>query len=90
MIGTVEGGPATQLRRAQRHVWFLVYEIYTYIGVEHDVCEVIKNYAYIRALAVPIDIINESYEKYLMTTARCSASSSPSHERNVERVNRWR
>jgi MATE family multidrug resistance protein len=48
-------------------LWFFVYDIYMYIGVERDVCEVIKSYVYIRALAVPIDIINESYEKYLMS-----------------------
>jgi MATE family multidrug resistance protein len=48
-------------------LWFFVYDIYIYIGVERDVCEVIKEYVYIRALAVPIDIVNESYEKYLMS-----------------------
>ena len=48
-------------------LWFFVYDIYLYIGVERDVCEVIKSYVYIRALAVPIDIVNESYEKYLMS-----------------------
>jgi len=48
-------------------LWYFVYDIYEYIGVEHDVCEVIKNYIYIRALGVPIDVINESYEKYLMS-----------------------
>lgn len=48
-------------------LWYYVYDIYTYIGVDHEVCEVIKNYIYIRALGVPIDVINESYEKYLMS-----------------------
>jgi len=48
-------------------LWYFVYDLYEFIGVEHDVCEVIKNYIYIRALGVPIDVINESYEKYLMS-----------------------
>lgn len=47
--------------------WYFVYDAYMYLGVERAVCEVIKEYVYIRALAVPADIVNESYEKYLMS-----------------------
>jgi putative MATE family efflux protein len=48
-------------------LWYFVYDIYMYIGVERAVCEVIKEYVYIRAWAIPVDIVNESYEKYLMS-----------------------
>ncbi len=37
------------------------------IGVDLEVCLVVRNYVFIRALSVPMDIVNESYRKYLMS-----------------------
>ena len=48
-------------------LWYFVYDLYLFIGVDPEVCEVIRTYVYIRALALPIDIVNESWEKYLMS-----------------------
>jgi hypothetical protein len=40
------------------------------LGVEEAVCEVVERYIYIRALSVPLDVANESYEKYLMVSSK--------------------
>ena len=47
--------------------WYFVYDIYKLLGVEEDVCLVIKDYLLIRLISAPMDIVNESYEKYLMS-----------------------
>jgi multidrug resistance protein, MATE family len=47
--------------------WLFSYELFMFIGVDPIVCEVLRNYLLIRATGVPIDVINESYEKYLMS-----------------------
>ena len=48
-------------------LWVFSYDIFRSLGVEHDVCSVIAGYLHIRALAVPVELINVSYEKYLMS-----------------------
>lgn len=40
------------------------------IGVDVEVCLVVRNYVFIRALSVPMDIVNESYRKYLMSIGK--------------------
>jgi hypothetical protein len=44
------------------------------IGVDLEVCLVVRNYVFIRALSVPMDIVNESYRKYLMSIGMYSRS----------------
>jgi Na+-driven multidrug efflux pump len=47
-------------------IWIFSAEaIFLFIGVEKAVCIVISRCLRIRALSVPIDVLNESYEKYL-------------------------
>eukprot|EP01032_Pedospumella_encystans_P022742 gene22742-25762_t len=48
-------------------LWMFVGNLYEYLGAEQGVCDVIRNYIYIRALGVPGDVLNLSYEKYLMS-----------------------
>ena len=47
-------------------IWYNSRAIFLAIGIEESVCQVIGNYLQIRALLLPIDVINISYEKYLM------------------------
>ncbi len=48
-------------------LWFFTADIFLSLGVERDVCTVIRNFMRIRALSIPMDVVNESYEKYLMS-----------------------
>jgi len=48
-------------------VWYFSYDIFVAIGVQPQVCEVIRNFLRVRALTVPLDVLNESYKKYLVT-----------------------
>jgi hypothetical protein len=45
---------------------YLCICVYVYMCVCVFICEVVERYIYIRALSVPLDVANESYEKYLM------------------------
>lgn len=47
-------------------LWFYVSDIFLFLGVEPAVCNVIKKFIRIRILTMPIDVLTESYEKYLM------------------------
>ena len=47
-------------------VWYNSSFIFLAIGIEESVCQVIGSYLKIRALLLPIDVLNISYEKYLM------------------------
>lgn len=46
-------------------LWFFVADIFRALGVEESVCAVVQSFIRIRSLTLPMDIINESYEKYL-------------------------
>jgi Na+-driven multidrug efflux pump len=46
--------------------WYFVSNIFHAIGIEIAVCTVIQKYLRIRTFTLPIDVINISYEKYLM------------------------
>mmetsp|Transcript_26160 Transcript_26160/g.44103 ORF Transcript_26160/g.44103 Transcript_26160/m.44103 type:complete len:479 (+) Transcript_26160:70-1506(+) len=48
-------------------MWYFVYDLYRLLGVEHAVCVVVQRFIFIRALSVPCDVVNESYEKYAMS-----------------------
>ncbi|KAJ1437173.1 mate-domain-containing protein [Ochromonadaceae sp. CCMP2298] len=48
-------------------LWAFVAPLYRLLGVEAAVCEVVRRYIFIRAFSVPLDVANESYEKYLMS-----------------------
>ncbi len=48
-------------------LWFFAADIFQAIGVEDTVCDVIQRFIRIRILTIPMDVINESYEKYLMS-----------------------
>lgn len=48
-------------------LWFFAADIFQAIGVEDAVCNVIQRFIRIRILTIPMDVINESYEKYLMS-----------------------
>eukprot|EP01038_Epipyxis_sp_PR26KG_P016448 gene16448-22431_t len=48
-------------------LWYFTWDIFLMLGVERNVCIVIRNFIRIRTLAIPIDVLNESYEKYLMS-----------------------
>lgn len=48
-------------------LWFFVADIFKALGVEAVVCDVIERFIRIRILTIPMDVINESYEKYLMS-----------------------
>lgn len=48
-------------------LWLVSYDIFLALGVEHDVCVVIRNFMRIRTLTMPMDVFIESYEKYLMS-----------------------
>jgi MATE family multidrug resistance protein len=48
-------------------LWFYTADIFRLLRVKEDVCVVIQNFIRIRSLTIPVDIINESYEKYLMS-----------------------
>jgi MATE family multidrug resistance protein len=46
-------------------VWLYVDRIFALLGVAPNVCNIIYQFIRIRALTIPMDIINESYKKYL-------------------------
>jgi MATE family multidrug resistance protein len=48
-------------------LWFFTSDIFELLGLEEDVCIVIRNFIRIRSLTIPMDVVNESYEKYLMS-----------------------
>jgi MATE family multidrug resistance protein len=48
-------------------LWFFTADIFAALGVEPVVCAVIQRFIRIRCLTIPVDVINESYEKYLMS-----------------------
>lgn len=48
-------------------LWFFTSDIFLALGVEKEVCDVIRRFIRIRMLTIPMDVINESYEKYLMS-----------------------
>lgn len=48
-------------------LWSFSADIFASLGVEPEVCRVIQRYIRIRSFAVPIDVLNISYEKYLMS-----------------------
>lgn len=48
-------------------LWYFVNDIFAALGVEPVVCEVIERFIRIRCLTIPMDVINESFEKYLMS-----------------------
>eukprot|EP01033_Poteriospumella_lacustris_P000584 gene584-400_t len=48
-------------------LWFFTADIFAALGVEPVVCAVIQRFIRIRCLTIPMDVINESYEKYLMS-----------------------
>jgi MATE family multidrug resistance protein len=48
-------------------LWFFTANIFAALGVEPVVCAVIQRFIRIRCLTIPVDVINESYEKYLMS-----------------------
>lgn len=48
-------------------IWYFAYDIFAAIGVEDKVCEVIQQFLNVRALTIPLDVVNESYKKYLIT-----------------------
>jgi MATE family multidrug resistance protein len=47
-------------------IWVFSGAIFYSIGIDEGVCQVITNYLRIRALLLPIDALNVSFEKYLM------------------------
>lgn len=48
-------------------LWLYAADLFQLLGVEKDVCAVIRTFIRIRALTIPVDVVNESYEKYLMS-----------------------
>ena len=48
-------------------MWSFVDQFFLTIGVDESVCAVIKSFLSIRCLSIPMQPINESYEKYLMS-----------------------
>jgi MATE family multidrug resistance protein len=48
-------------------LWFFTSNLFEALGVEQEVCDVIRIFIRIRCLTIPMDVINESYEKYLMS-----------------------
>lgn len=48
-------------------LWFFTADIFSSLGVEPAVCGVIQRFIRIRCFTIPMDVINESYEKYLMS-----------------------
>lgn len=47
--------------------WYVSESIFHALGVETDVCAVINLYLRVRMITMPIDVINESYKKFLMS-----------------------
>lgn len=54
-------------------VWYYVADIFALIGTDAAVCTVMRNYLFIRAASMPVDILSRSYAKYLM----CIGLSKP-------------
>jgi putative MATE family efflux protein len=48
-------------------LWLYAGEIFSAIGVADDVCVVISAFMRIRLLGMPMDVLNVSYDKYLMS-----------------------
>lgn len=48
-------------------LWIFTADIFAALGVEPAVCSVIQRFIRIRCLTIPMDVVNESYEKYLMS-----------------------
>ncbi len=48
-------------------LWTLTPNIFGLLGLEPAVIDVIKNFVWIRAFTLPVDVVNESYEKYLIS-----------------------
>jgi MATE family multidrug resistance protein len=46
--------------------WYFIEDICELIGLEKAVTEVVKTYLFIRAVAIPADIIQNSYSKYVI------------------------
>ena len=47
-------------------LWSHAREIFLYIGIAPEVCEVIQRFVMVRAFAIPMDVIYTSYENYLL------------------------
>ena len=48
-------------------LWYYSRYLFLAVGIDARVCDVIQNLLAIRALTVPLDIFNESYQVYLIT-----------------------
>ncbi len=58
-------------------------KIFSYFGIEAAVVTVITNYLHIRMLALPLDIVNVSFEKYLMAVGVTTPSLIANTIQNV-------
>lgn len=47
-------------------LWYFSGTIFRYFGVNAEICQVISDYVRIRMLTIPLDVLDISYEKYLM------------------------
>lgn len=48
-------------------LWIYTADIFRLLRVDENVCVVISKFIRIRSLTIPLDVANESYEKYLMS-----------------------
>lgn len=48
-------------------LWYYSGDIFQLLGIEEEVREVIQSFLRVRMITIPVDVINESYEKYLMS-----------------------
>mmetsp|Transcript_13335 Transcript_13335/g.12084 ORF Transcript_13335/g.12084 Transcript_13335/m.12084 type:complete len:562 (+) Transcript_13335:43-1728(+) len=48
-------------------LWYYCNEIFFLMGIERQVCDVIKYYIRIRIISIPLEVLDRSYEKYLMS-----------------------
>lgn len=53
-------------------LWLWADTMFSWLRIEKQVCVVIGSFIRIRVLALPADIVNESYEKYLMAMGEMS------------------
>jgi multidrug resistance protein, MATE family len=54
--------------------WFYVETIFLQLGVSPAICVVMKHFLRIRALAIPSELVSQSYQKYLMSIGVTSPS----------------
>lgn len=48
-------------------LWLNADKLFRLVGIEKDVCDVLEIYVRIRILTTPMDVVNVTYEKYLMS-----------------------